>query len=172
MPPDETALGPDFHTDPPSDETDNPTLPQRIRLLFERERFAVLSTQGEGQPYASLIAFTISEDLSTAVFATPTATRKYHLLMNCDRVAFLVDSRSRGEKDMMKIEAITATGRATCLAPGPERDLWAGLHVEHHPHLESFVQSPSCALFRIDIIRYFHVGRFQEVSQWRPPRNS
>jgi hypothetical protein len=168
---DEPALGPDFQVDLPSEGSDDPTLPERIRMLVERERFAVLSTQGEGQPYASLIAFAISEDLSTAVFATPITTRKYHLLVNCNRIALLIDSRSHGEKDMMKIEAFTATGRSTRLDPGPERDRWASLLTQRHPQLESFVQSPTSALFRIDIIRYFHVSRFQEVRQWKPMRN-
>ena len=168
MPQDEPALGPDFRIELASEESVDPTLPERIRRLIEVERFAVLSTQGDGQPYASLVAFATSDDLSTAVFATPITTRKYHLLVQCDRVALLVDSRSQGEKDMMKIEAFTATGRATRLEPGKERDRWAGLLTHRHPYLEGFVHSPTSALFRIDIIRYFHVGRFQEVSQWRP----
>jgi hypothetical protein len=168
---DEPVLGPDFEFDLPSEESEDPTLPERIRSLFEKERFTVLSTQGEGQPYASLVAFATSEDLCTAVFATPITTRKYHLLMTCSRVALLVDSRSQGEGDMMKIEAFTATGKATSVAPGPERDRWAGLLTDRHPQLESFVQSPTSALFRIDIIRYFHVSRFQEVRQWRPTKS-
>jgi len=165
---DEPALGPDFQMDLPKEEFEDPTLPERIRRLVEQERFAILATQGEGQPYASLVAFATSEDLSTTVFATPKATRKYHLLMQCDRVALLVDSRSQGEKDMMKIEAFTATGKTTRLDSGPARDRWANLLIDRHPHLESFVKAPSTALFRIDIIRYFHVSRFQEVRQWRP----
>ena len=168
---DERLLGDDFPADLPLEYLEDPSLPERIRRLVERERFAVLSTQGEGQPYASLIAFALSEDLSTAVFATPKATRKYHLLVRCDRVAILVDSRSQGEADMMKIEAFTATGRAACLESGAERQVYADLLIERHPYLEAFVQSPSSALFRIDIIRYFHVGRFQEVRQWKPTRS-
>jgi nitroimidazol reductase NimA-like FMN-containing flavoprotein (pyridoxamine 5'-phosphate oxidase superfamily) len=165
---DEPELGPNIQAGPPSVDADDPFLPERIRQLVERERFAVLATQGEGQPYASLIAFALSEDLSAAVFATPKDTRKYRLLMKCDRVALLVDTRSQGATDMMKIEAFTATGTAACLQPGAERERWARLLVRRHPHLESFVASPDTALFRIDVDHYFHVGRFQEVRRWRP----
>ena len=165
---DEPALGPDSTSHPASDETRDPDLAERIRRMVEAERFAVLSTQGEGQPYASLIAFAMSQDLSTVVFGTPITTRKYHLLVECEQVALLVDSRSQGESDMMNIEAVTATGRAERVETGPDWDCWAELLVNRHAQLGSFVRSPTTALFRIDIVRYFHVGRFQEVRQWIP----
>ena len=34
--------------------------------------------------------------------------------------------------------------------------------------LETFVKAESCALIRIDVLRYFHVERFQEVREWEP----
>jgi len=40
--------------------------------------------------------------------------------------------------------------------------------VERHPQLRSFVAAESCALFRIEVTRFLHVGRFQEVTQWVP----
>jgi hypothetical protein len=33
---------------------------------------------------------------------------------------------------------------------------------------KGFVRAPSSALFRIDIVRFIHVARFQEVRQWTP----
>jgi len=113
----------------------------------------------------------MSQDLAAAVFATPITTRKYSLLVKCNRIALLVDSRSQGETDMMNIEAFTATGSAAEVKAGPDWDCWASLLIERHPQLASFVHSPTSALFHIDIARYFHVGRFQEVRQWRPVRS-
>lgn len=165
---DEPALGADYPDGPTSRESEDTKLPERIRRMVEGERFAVLSTQGGGQPYASLIAFAMSADLSTVVFSTHVTTRKHRLLVNCDHIALLVDSRSGGETDMMKIEAFTATGRVTQVEAGPEFDRWAGLLLKRHPQLAPYVHSPTSALFRIDIIRYFHVRRFQEVRQWSP----
>jgi hypothetical protein len=69
---------------------------------------------------------------------------------------------------MMKVEAITATGQAVQLKPDTELDRWAELLTTRHPYLRSFVRAPSTALFRIDIIRYLYVTRFQEVRQWVP----
>jgi hypothetical protein len=69
---------------------------------------------------------------------------------------------------MMKVEAITATGVAIELKSDPELDRWAETLTARHPYLRSFVKAPSTALFRIDVVRYLHVTRFQEVRQWVP----
>lgn len=147
-----------------------PDMGDRIRRLAQEIPYGVLATQGEGQPYASLVAFAFRPDLAAAVFATPRATRKYHLLTRCDRTALLVDDRCRHPGEMMAVEAITATGQVRELSAPDERAEWSRLLLTKHPHLSDFVASPSVALFRMDIIRIFHVERFQEVTEWRPPR--
>jgi len=164
---DEPALGPEFEFELESAPQD-PSLPDRIRRLVQEERFGVLCTQGQRQPYGSVVAFAGSQDLGVAVYATPVATRKYRLLSACDRVALVVDNRGGQSDDMMKVEAITATGRACQVKPGPDFDCWAELLTTRHPYLKAFVAAPSTALFRIDIVRYFYVTRFQEVHQWLP----
>jgi nitroimidazol reductase NimA-like FMN-containing flavoprotein (pyridoxamine 5'-phosphate oxidase superfamily) len=165
---DEPALGPGFAPNRARTPAEQAALEDRIRQLFHSEKYAVLATQGGGQPYASLVAFAAADDLRAVTFATPVTTRKYRLLMECDHVALLVDSRSQGAGNMMAIEAFTATGRACRLESGSEWDRWARLLVSRHPQLDAFVRSPTSALFRIDVLRYLHVSRFQEVSQWLP----
>jgi uncharacterized protein YhbP (UPF0306 family) len=148
-----------------------PETRQRIQALLDEQPFAVLCTQGGGEPYGSVIAYAVGTQLCTITFATPKATRKYRLLCECESVALVVDSRSKFPEDMMKVEAITATGRAVQLGPGPDFDRWANLLTQRHPQLQSFVRAPSSALFRIDIVRYQHVSRFQKVRQWVPKPN-
>jgi nitroimidazol reductase NimA-like FMN-containing flavoprotein (pyridoxamine 5'-phosphate oxidase superfamily) len=138
--------------------------------LVREQPYAVLCTQGAGQPYGSLVALAVTEDLGAAVFATPITTRKYRLLCDCGHVALVLDSRSRSIEDMMQIEAVTATGRARQVAPGDEFEHEVALLLGRHPQLELFVRSPTTALFHVDIIRYFYVTRFQEVRQWTPSR--
>jgi hypothetical protein len=164
---DEPVLGPDFDQRPLQPDIQAPLIKQ-IRDLVMQQPFAVLCTQGGGQPYGSVVAFAFSHDLSTAVFATSVATRKYRLLSECDNVALVVDDRADYPDDMMKVGAITATGRATQLEPGPDFDCWSELLTSRHPYLRSFVNSPSTALFRMDVVRYLYVTRFQEVHQWIP----
>ena len=140
----------------------------RIRMLLMAQSYAILCTQSQSQPYGSLIAFCASDDLKHIVFATPVTTRKYRLLTECERVALVVDSRSLFPSDMMRIEAVTATGRARVVGTGTEFGFWAGLLTARHPHLAAFVRSQSSALVCVKVVRYLHVCRFQEVRQWAP----
>jgi nitroimidazol reductase NimA-like FMN-containing flavoprotein (pyridoxamine 5'-phosphate oxidase superfamily) len=164
---DEPVLGAEFAA-PLVQESFDRTVAECIRGLVEEEPFAVLCTQGEGQPYGSVVAFAFDPNLKSFVFATPRATRKYRLLSECEQVALVVDNRGKFPEDMMKVGAVTITGRAQELLPGPEYEEWAGLLMTRHPYLRSFVGSPSTALFRVDAVRFLHVTRFQEVRQWMP----
>lgn len=155
--------------DPGGEAVPEPALPARIRHLVETEPYAVLCTQGGGQPYGSVVAFAFSRDLRHAVFATLTTTRKFRLLSECDHVALVVDDRPGHPNDLMEVQAVTVTGRAVRVDPGGERDELAALLQDRHAYLASFLGSPSCALFRIDVLRFFHVTRFQEVREWTPP---
>jgi len=165
---DEPVLG---ATPDASLESSQPQKPLKdaIRELVESEPFAVLCTQGNTQPYGSVVAFAFDRSLRYFVFATPIATRKFRLLSECERVALVVDNRGRFPDDMMRVEAITVTGRAQRLESGPEFEEWASLLEARHPYLQGFVRAPSTALFRVEAIRFLHVTRFQEVRQWLTP---
>jgi len=151
-----------------SDDTAARPLGERIRQLVTGQPFGVLCTHGEGLAYGSLVAFAFTEDLRYAVFATPVATRKYRLLSEHQEVALVVDDRPRHQNDMMKVEAVTATGRAEEIQGTPEFHDHAPLLLARHPQLKNFVDARSSALFRIRIARFLHVSRFQEVNQWVP----
>lgn len=153
------------------DSEDKPLLTRIARLVRERP-YGVLCTQGQSQPYGSLVAVGATEDLTSFVFATPTATRKYRLLSECNQVALVIDSRSGAPAELMQVEAVTATGRAHVVPTGPDFAQWADLLIERHPYLAAFVRAESSALFCIDVDCYFHVCRFQEVQQWIPGSNT
>jgi nitroimidazol reductase NimA-like FMN-containing flavoprotein (pyridoxamine 5'-phosphate oxidase superfamily) len=164
---DEPVLGPLLDTSV-SAPVGGAAVRESIQTLVQQEPFAVLCTQAGGQPYGSLVGFAFSRDLRCFVFATPVATRKYRLLSECDRVALLVDDRGRFPDDMMKVSAVTVTGQARQVERGTGFRRWAELLTRRHPYLKSFVQAPSTALFRVDVFRFLHVTRFQEVHQWVP----
>ena len=164
---DEPVLGSEFDV-PLAGEFSDRAAVECIRALVSEEPFAVLCTQGEGQPYGSVVAFAFDHDLRSFVFATPRATRKFRLLSQCNRVALVVDNRGKFPGDLMKVGAVTITGKAQQLELGSEFDEWARLLTARHPYLKSFVKAPSTALFRINAIRFLYVTRFQEVRQWIP----
>jgi len=166
----EPALGPEFKGKDPSAKQPEESLSFRIRRLVASQPFAVLCTQGEKHPYGSLVAFSMTEDLTTAVFSTPVTTRKFQLLSQNDRVALLIDNRCQNLDNMMNVEAVTATGKANRVKEGRDFEHWSQLLITRHGYLSNFVHSPTVALFCIDIVRYFHVVRFQEVQQWIPQK--
>ena len=145
-------------------------LPERIGRLVQERPYGVLCTQSQSQPYGSLVALAATEDLTSFFFSTPIATRKYRLLSECNQVALVIDSRSGAPIELMQVEAVTATGRAYVVSPGPDFAQCASLLIERHPYLAAFVRAESSALFRIEVDRYFHVCHFQEVQQWSPSR--
>ena len=167
----EPALGEGFDGEGSDPAESQESLSLRIRQLVDSQPYGVLCTQGEQHPYGSVVAYSMTEDLATAVFATPITTRKFHLLSQCDGVALLIDNRSQHPDNMMNIEAITATGQATRIDQGNDYEKWSRLLTSRHGYLSGFVQAPTVALFQIEILRYFHVVRFQEVRQWIPKRD-
>jgi nitroimidazol reductase NimA-like FMN-containing flavoprotein (pyridoxamine 5'-phosphate oxidase superfamily) len=164
---DEPVLGSEFDA-PLANESPDRAVAESIHALVAGELFAVLCTQGEGQPYGSVVAFAFDDDWRSFLFATSRATRKFHLLSQCDRVALVVDNRGKFPGDLMKVEAVTITGKAQEIESGSKFDEWARLLTTRHPYLKSFVESPSTALLRIEAIRFLYVTRFQEVHQWIP----
>lgn len=167
---DEPLFGTDPHTD--SRGASDSAVRALIESLVKAQDYAVLCLQGGGQPYGALVAFAFSEDLTHAVFATPVTTRKYRLLSECDHVALVIDNRSGIAGELMEVEAVTATGRSRLIARGREFDGLAELLLSRHAYLKSFVRAETCALFRVDIVRFLHVERFQEVRQWIPTARS
>ncbi len=135
-----------------------------LKELFTTQPLAVLSTQNEGQPYASLVAFATSEDLKQLFFATTRATRKYGNLSSDPRVAMLVDSRSNEVSDFRWAMAVTATGKVEEVE-GQEKERVLQIYLAKHPHLDDFVSSPSCALLKIRVERYYVATRFQNVTE-------
>ncbi len=148
-----------------------PALPQRIRTLLEGQPYGVLCTQGGGQPYGSLVAFAFTENLAALFFGTPKTTRKFHLLSACEHVAMLIDTRAADSTELTRVEALTVTGRAEILGRGLDYERCLHRLSERHPHLRSFFLAPTTALVSIDVIRYFHVSRFQDVREWAPTRD-
>jgi uncharacterized protein YhbP (UPF0306 family) len=140
----------------------------RIRRLVKDQLYGVLCTQSDGQPYGSMVAFVFTEDLKHVVFGTPKATKKYQILTACKNVALVVNNMNRHPNDLMRVEALTATGRASEITLTEPATRWANMLLQRHPHLEAFIFSPSTALFEVEIGRFFFVRSFQDVTQWEP----
>jgi nitroimidazol reductase NimA-like FMN-containing flavoprotein (pyridoxamine 5'-phosphate oxidase superfamily) len=138
----------------------------RIKLqdLFASQYLAVLSTYGDGQPYTSLVAFRVSDDLKALYFVTARSTRKFDNMAAHPRVALLIDDRSNRVEDFKEAVAATVTGVAAEVDAG-ERESLQARFLEKHPHLASFMADPDTTLVRVRIDCHYLVSRFQKVTR-------
>ncbi len=140
-----------------------------IHELLATQGVAVLATHNDGQPHGSLVAFVVSDDLRDLVFATSRATRKFANLSKDARVALVIDNRTNRETDFQQATAVSVFGRASEMS-GDEHAHWMKRYLKRHPCLREFVQSPTCALVRVNIEKYNLVERFQNVIEmWIDP---
>ncbi len=131
--------------------------------VLSTQRFCVLATQGQGQPYGSLVAFAESDDLKRLVFATHRDSRKFSNLITDPRVALVIDSRSNDDSDFRNALAITALGQAHEATSG-ERESLVGVYLAKHPSLVGFVGSPEVAICTVAVEDYV-VARFSRVTR-------
>ena len=138
-----------------------------VRSILASQRFAVVATQSEGQPYSNLVAFTEADNLRSLLFVTSRHTKKYSNTIANKRVAVLVDNRTNQPADLNSAIAITALGTIEEIAPD-YRGYFSGIYLSKHPHLEDFLRKPSNALMRVvvtdyiiasfEIVRHLHIG--------------
>jgi hypothetical protein len=81
-------------------------------------------------------------------------------------VGLLIDNRSNFPADTEEAVAVTVLGRAAEAQSGETASLLS-LFLAKHPHLETFVTSPTCALISVRVEKYFVVQHFQEVQEVR-----
>jgi nitroimidazol reductase NimA-like FMN-containing flavoprotein (pyridoxamine 5'-phosphate oxidase superfamily) len=143
------------------------SVPDCLQRISKKEPHAVLATEEDGMPYASLVAYALTPDLKGLVFATPRKTLKYENIKKNRNVSLLIDTRSNTRKDYMGAEAITIMGRAKAVRRGKRRSELADILTQRHPDLVEFVDSNSTALILVEADRIIHVGRFQTVTEWK-----
>lgn len=136
-----------------------------ILSLLNSQQLAALSTQRNGQPYTSLMAFAHTQDLKYLVVATGKTTRKHHNILHDARVSLLIDNRSNSEDDFHAAMALTVLGRAQPVEAF-ELSSYEDLYLERHPYLDKFLTSPTTAFIKVEVYHYLLVSRFQKVMEY------
>jgi hypothetical protein len=133
-----------------------------LRDMLEQQLLGVLGTHHDGEPYTSLVGFAATPDLKHLLFATGRATRKHANLVADARASMLVDTRTNRPADFTEAAAATAVGvvEEVDASDVAEFDL---IFLAKHPHLESFVHSPSCVRLRLRVSVFMVVTHFQHV---------
>jgi heme iron utilization protein len=136
-----------------------------VQQLLNDTGFAILATEGGGQPHASLIAVTPFQGWRQLIFATYRDTQKYRNLMQNLRVSVLMDGckASRGGEQAGFV--VTAIGQAQDIG-ADQHDAALQAHLHRHPDLASFLQSPDCVLVGVAVETYQVVRSIDDVTWW------
>jgi len=131
--------------------------------LLKDCRLAVLATEGNGQPHASLIAITPFRGFRQIIFATYRNTRKYGNLKLNGRVAVLIQGEDGDSSGQNKVTVLTAFGHAAEVEISA-LDETANVHRERHPDLANLLQSPDFAVFRVKVKTYQIVRGIEDIA--------
>lgn len=134
-----------------------------IKSVLDQQRFAVLATQSEGQPYSNLVAFAEAKDLEILIYVTGRETRKYANSLKNKKVAILVDNRTNQTTDLNTGVAITVLGIVEEVIED-EKERLSGTYLSKHPELQEFLQRPSNALMKVTVYDYI-VATFEGVKR-------
>lgn len=140
------------------------TKKEYITRILKSSKFAVLATEGDGQPHASLIAITPFGNFRQLIFATYRNTRKYRNLVHNSKVAVLIEGGYAKSKDLKKSIVLTIIGHSEEISI-EESEAAFNRHLKRHPEMESFMLSPDCALIMV-IARSFQVVNGINDIQW------
>jgi hypothetical protein len=132
-----------------------------IKRVLASQRFAVLATQSEGQPYGNLIAFAEAENLRSLLFVTSRNTRKYSNVLASKKVAVLIDSRTNQALELNNAVAITVLGIIE-EANIANKEHLLGIILACAFRLKDFLYKPSNAMMKVSVTDYI-VATFQSV---------
>ena len=119
-----------------------------IEDVLKLNKFAVLATEGNGQPHTSLIAITPFESSRQLIFATYRNTLKYRNLVNNSKVAVLIESGDVNMKGLQKSIVLTIIGQTEEISIADNEAAFQ-VHLKRHPQMEAFMLSNDCALILV-----------------------
>jgi hypothetical protein len=150
-----------------SDMKNFSTLKEFIEGALQTSQFAVLATEGKGQPHASLIAITPFAGFRQLIFATYRNTLKYRNLIHNSKVAVLIEGRDVNLKDPNGSIVLTIIGHTEEISIA-ENEAAYQAHLKRHPKMKSFMLSSDCALITVIAQSYQIVNGIDDI-KWITP---
>ena len=121
------------------------TIKEYIEGILKTNGFAVLATEGNGQPHTSLIAITPLGNCRQLVFATYRNTLKYRNIEYNSKVAVFIEIERVNNEDLRGRIVLTIIGHTEEISIADNKEAFQ-VHLKRHPEMESFMLSPDCAL--------------------------
>ena len=144
----------------------NPSsISEYIRNVLQTCKLAVLATEGNGQPHASLLAITPISEFQQIIFATYRNTRKFENLLSNGRVAILIQGEDTDSLFKKTGFALTAYGYAEEVGKADYEEVMQA-HLERHPDQANFLLSSDLVMIRIKVETFQVVRGIDDVTWW------
>jgi len=136
------------------------SISKKFKDLLIDQRFAVIATQDENEPYTNLVSFLVSKDFKKIYFPTSRKTKKYENLSANSKISILIDNRVNKPNDIIYTIVITGIG----ISGEIQNKEITNKFLKKHSYLKDFVSSPDCAMIEIFIEKYILVDNFENVT--------
>ncbi len=138
------------------------SIKEYIEGIINTSGFAVLATEDNDQPHASLIAITPFGNNRQIIFTTYRDTLKYRNLSNNNKVAVLIESGVNYNKGLKQSVVLTIIGHTEEIKTA-ENEAAYQAHLRRHPEMESFMLSSDCALIMVIAQSYQIVNGIDDI---------
>ena len=138
------------------------SIKEYILDALQTSQFAVLATEGNGQPHASLIAITPLGSCKQLVFATYRNTLKFRNIDNNSKVALLFEHEVLSKEDLRGRTVMTIIGYTKEISITENETVYQA-HLKRHPGMESFMLSSDCALIMVIAQSYQIVNGIDDI---------
>jgi general stress protein 26 len=130
---------------------------QKLAELFAQEHVAVIVTQGEKWPTATLQAFAETPELDLLFIMGDTA-EKFENLRRRPEVTVMVDNRDVGDVSKFQIKRSVVQGIAGEVAKGAEWDSLKDIFLKKNPFEAPFFGNPALRMVRVKPKRVSYTG--------------
>lgn len=130
---------------------------QKLEALFAGEHLAVIVTQGEEWPTATMQAFAETSELDLLFIMGETA-EKYLNLLKRPKVTVIVDTRDQGDISKFQIDRSVVQGIASEVPKGAEWDALKEIFLKKNPFEAPFFGNPALRMVRVKPKRISYTG--------------
>jgi len=135
-----------------------PEQKDRLAALLAGEKVAILVTQGEQWPTATMQAFAETADLDL-IFIMNDSTEKLQNLLKHPHVTVYVDARERGKIETFEISRVLIQGIASeVVRDGPEWEALKDVLLKKCPFEAPFFKYPTLKMMRVRPKRLSYAG--------------
>ena len=135
----------------------NETQRQKLAELFAQEHVAVIVTQGEEWPTATLQAFAETPELDLLFIMGDTA-EKFQNLLKRPKVTVIVDTRDVGDVNKFQVSRSVVQGIAGEVVKGIEWDSLKDIFLKKNPFEAPFFGNPALRMVRVKPKRISYTG--------------